>query len=371
MPIASVVMISGNAPPVVCGIGDYTTRLSGELRSLGIPITVWSREQSGVVQSETVRTPAPRLDRAGITAFITRFEAERPAVLHLQYESDSYDDNGLALLRFAVAARKIGASLVTTFHALDGPRSWGRGHRLALIAGIIGSRDIVICSKRQRDVLSKLPGIGAKTHLIPVGNTIPVTGERAVKTASEPLRLVYFGFVWRGRNLETCVRAVAAVNEHTPATLAIAGGIKDGSYRREIELFAESLGVAAKVTFTDDLPAAALSSILTNADIALLPFATGVSTGRSTLAAVLEHGLPTVTMATPANLIPEFRDGENMLYVSPADTDGFIRETTRLATDTTLRQSLAANALTLARHFSWQEIARTTANLPSYRGFGC
>ncbi|MBC7805361.1 MAG: glycosyltransferase family 4 protein [Akkermansiaceae bacterium] len=364
----SIALLSGNVPPVVCGIGDYSTRLAEELRKIGYPVRLYSREQGVVPETDTVRTPAPRLDKAGITVFLARLTEDRPGVLHLQYEVDSYDNNGLALFRLAVGARRIGASLVTTFHALDGPRLWGRFHRLALIAGLIGSRDIVVCSKRQHDALAKLPGVGAKTHLIPVGSTVPVTGKRSIRAPGEPLHLVYFGFVWRGRNLETCVRALAAVNEQTAAVLTIAGAIKDDSYRREVESLTESLGVRDKVTFTGDIPAAALSQILTDADIALLPFASGVSTGRSTFVATLEHGLPAVTMATPGNRIPEFVNGENMLYVSPADTDGFIRETLRLATDTALRRSIADNTATLARHFSWQEIAQKTANLPSYRG---
>jgi glycosyltransferase involved in cell wall biosynthesis len=157
------------------------------------------------------------------------------------------------------------------------------------------------------------------------------------------------------------------VNERTVATLTIAGGIKDEAYRREVEALARSLGVVDKVAFTGDLPAADLSQILANADVAVLPFATGVSTGRSTFAAVLDHGLPTMTMASAGNRIPEFRSGENMLSVSPDDSEGFVREAVRLATDAALRETIAANTPALARHFSWQEIAQKTANLPSYR----
>ncbi len=363
-----VILFSGNAPPVLCGIGDYSARLTEELRGSGYPVEIYSRAQGGVMETATTSTPVAKPGTAGVDTLLARIAKRRPDIIHLQYEADAFGDDGFSLLRFAVAARRMRVSLVTTFHALDGPRSWGTAHRLALIAGIIGSRDIVVCSKRQHDALGKLPGVGGKTHLIPVGNTVPVMGKRSARVAGEPLRLVYFGFVWRGRNLETCVRALAAVHAQTPATLTIAGGIKDEAYRRAVESLAASLGMSERVTFTGDLPAAALSQILADADIALLPFATGVSTGRSTFAAVLEHGVPTVTMATPGNRIPEFRDGENLLSVSPDDVDGFVRETVRLATDTALRRSLAANVPTLAKLFSWQEIARKTANLPSYRG---
>ena len=360
-------MLSGNAPPIVCGIGDYTTRLAEELRHQGISVSLWTRAQAGVQESATVRTPASQLSDAGIAAFVAQLAKERPVILHLQYEADTYNDNGLALLRFAVATRKLGIRLVTTFHALDGPRPWGKAHRLALIAGILGSRDIVICSKRQYEALAKLPTIRRKTHLIPVGSAIPVTGKRSRKRQEAVLQLVYFGFVWRGRNIETCVRALAAVNNQMPATLIIAGSIKDEAYKQEVEALARSLGVLEQVNFTGDLPAVALSQILADADITLLPFHTGVSTGRTTFVAALEHGVPTVTMATADNVIPEFQNNINLVYVSPDDTEGFIQATLRLATDIMLREQISANIPTLARYFSWQEIARKTANLPSYR----
>ncbi len=362
-----VVLLAGNAPPIACGIGDYTARLSAELRGLGVAASVWTRAQRGARGKDAIHTSAARLDRAGVEVFIARLRRERPAVLHLQYEADLFDGNGFALLRFALAAREVGASLVTTFHALDGPRAWGRAHRLALLPALIASRDIVVCSRRQYDALARLPGVRGRTRLIPVGSAIPVTGTRSVRRGGEPVRLLYFGFVWRGRNLETCVRALAGVERATPATLTIVGGFKEEGYERELAALAESLGVGDRVTFTGELPVCDVSRYLAGADLALLPFATGVSTGRTTFAAAVEHGLPVVTMATAANTIPEFRKEINLLSVAAGDADGFIRETVRAATDAALRERLRENAPPLARLFSWPNIARKTADLPSYR----
>lgn len=364
----SVALLPGNAPPVVCGIGDHAVCLADALRHLSLPVRIYTRALPGVAESDNLRTPAPRLDDAGIAAFMARMIADGVKVLHLQYEADTFENNGFALLRFAVAARKARMSLVTTFHALDGPRPWKQAHRLALIAGLIGSRDVIVCSKKQYNAVIRVPGLQVKTHLIPVGATIAKTGVRSPHLPGAPLRLLYFGFVWRGRNIETCVRALhAVITAGVPATLTIAGGVRGDDYRREIVALAASLGVADAVTFTGDLPMRELSQTIADADLALLPFASGVSTGRSTFVVALEHGLPVVTMGSPDNLIGEFVPGENLLCVSPDDVGGFVLEVARLATDATLRSSIAANTPALAAYFAWDKIARAVAALPSYK----
>ncbi|MBC8142821.1 MAG: glycosyltransferase, partial [Armatimonadetes bacterium] len=174
----SVALLPGNAPPVVCGIGDHAVCLADALRDLGFPVRLYTRALPGVLESDTVSTPAPRLDDAGIAAFMAQIIADGVRVLHLQYEADTFENNGFALWRFAVAARKARMPLVTTFHALDGPRPWKRAHRLALIAGLVGSRDVIVCSKRQYNAVVRVPGLRTKTHLIPVGATIAKTGVR-------------------------------------------------------------------------------------------------------------------------------------------------------------------------------------------------
>jgi len=361
-----VVMISGNYPPAVCGIGDYTSRLSTELRALNYSTTVWTRRQHGLTESPTLKMPLIKFDADGMKEVLQRLEEEKPGLIHLQYEVDSFDQNA-NMWQFVTKAKGIGASLVTTMHALDGPKSWGKMHRMALLPLLYGSRDIIVCSQRQYDGLKKMGGVGNKTQLIPVGTSVPVTGVRTSRPENAPTRFIYFGFVWRGRNIELCLRAFAAASSTRPATLTVVGGVKDTAYQQELNALARSLGVADKVTFAGELPAEAVSQHLIDSDIALLPFATGVSTGRTTFVAAIEHRLPTVTMAVPENLIPEFRNNGNMVYVSPEDEDGFILEAVRLVEDKEQRDRIAANTASLASYFSWKEIARKVAALPSYR----
>src|SRR5687767_12835058 len=117
------VLLCSTAPPEVCGIGDYTARLAAALRDGGAPPAVWTRRGLGIA----------RWDGASLRTLAARLSAERPPLLHLQYETSLYDDSPAFPFVVARAARQADVPLVTTLHSLDGPPRWGRAHRAALL----------------------------------------------------------------------------------------------------------------------------------------------------------------------------------------------------------------------------------------------
>jgi glycosyltransferase involved in cell wall biosynthesis len=195
----------------------------------------------------------------------------------------------------------LGIPLVTTFHALEGPIGWGRGHRAALVPLFLQSRNIVVCSSRQEQALKRLPAIARKVYRIPLGAGIepvePPPHPRKQLLVGTSLRFIYFGFIWRGRGIETLLRTIAALA--SMVTLEVVGGIRDAEYQIELMDLVRRLGLQDRVSFQGELPAAEVSRHLWEADAALLPFTTGASTGRSSLMAVLAHGLPVVTTKGP------------------------------------------------------------------------
>ncbi|MBC8102953.1 MAG: glycosyltransferase family 4 protein [Cytophagales bacterium] len=364
---AGVVLLTGSFPPRLCGVGDYTFHLARHLTAQGVPVAVWTR------RGETEPRPGvfPVIagwDGAGVRDLVRRLRVARPAVVHLQYERGLFEGSTVVTTLLPELLRGIGVPLVTTFHSLDGPRSWGRAHRVALLPLLIQSDSIVVCSSRQEKGLCRIPGIGRKVRRIAVGTGIePVVGERQRKSDG-PIRLVYFGFVWRRRGIETLLRTVAAL-PNGMATLTIVGGWRgDPDYPQELAQLAERLRVENCVSFTGDLSAAEVSRHLWEADAALLPFPTGASTGRTTLMAAFAHGLPVVTTHDRANLPAEFRDGENLLLAPVGDEAAFLAAVRRVVGDPALRVRLGAGARCLADIFAWSRIARQTLTLPAYRG---
>ena len=363
-------MICASYPPRICGVGDYTSQLAENLRWQGVKTTVWTGVNEAEPEPGIVAPLAEGWDVAGVRRLVGDLKRARPALVHLQYERSIYRDSCAVPLLLPLLLRRAGLPLVTTFHALDGPRWRGRGQRLALLPLMYHSRDIVVCSQRQFHALQRLPKLGARTTLIPVGSLIPATTPRPPTRAAGPLRLLYFGFLWRGRNVEAVLDTLKAVRETAHgagAALDIIGGVRGADYLAELEQRAKELGIAESVRFRGALPAAEVSEAFANADLALLPFETGVSTGRTSLMAAFDHGTPVVTYGTSDNLSPLFRDGENMSITAVGDTAGFIHRAVALANDPAVRARLSAGAAVLAESFSWEAIAGKTLGLGGYR----
>jgi glycosyltransferase involved in cell wall biosynthesis len=363
-----IVHISGSVPPRVCGIADNVRMLTDSLRTEGAAVEVWTR-QGETEERPGYRPIVPSWDPAGVDALAAELRRVRPAVVHLQYERSIYENSAAVSMRLPGMIRRAGLPLVVTMHSLDGPAHWGKTHRLALMPLLLAARDIVVCSGRQEKALKRLPTLARKVHLLPIGPSFLPLADPAARARqlgpTGPLRLLYFGFIWRGRNIELLLQTLAALPPDT--TLDILGGIKDPAYQDELKALAATLGVAERVCFKGEVSAAAVSAAMLEADIALLPFETGVSTGRGTFMLALAHHLPIVTMSVPDNVSPHFRHGENLLLTPAGDADAFIEETKRLAGDAELRTRLSAGAAELAREWSWPNIARRTLALPTYR----
>jgi glycosyltransferase involved in cell wall biosynthesis len=364
-------MLAGSFPPRCCGVADYTRCLALNLVLQGAPVSVWTHERE-TADEPGVYPIITSWDYAGVRDLVRQIRAARPAIVHLQYERALFDQSSAVTLLLPELLRGLGIPLVTTFHALEGPIGWGKGHRAALLPLLLQSRNIVVCSSRQERALKRLPAIARKVHRIPLGSGIeavePPRGVSKDLHGDIPLRFIYFGFIWRGRGIETLLRTIAALAN--TVTLEVIGGIRDAEYHTELMDLVHRLGLQDRVFFQGELPAAEVSRHLWEADGALLPFATGASTGRSSLMAALAHGLPVVTTNDPVNLPAEFQDGENMVLAPVGDEEAFLAATRRVVEDASLRTRLSQGAMHLASTaFAWPEIARQTLSLPAYGGF--
>jgi glycosyltransferase involved in cell wall biosynthesis len=343
-----VIHLTGSYPPRTCGIADYTAQL---VSSLGGGV-VWTRNACATLPGAI--GVAESFGQAGFAALVRKLRTERPTLIHLQYERAIWDNNPDVPMKLPGVLKRAGIRLITTLHSLDGPIGWGRAHRLALLPLLYASEAICVCSQKQYMAVKKLPGLANRIHLTPVGNVIPVTGVRRERMPDEPLRLLYFGFLWRGRNVEILLRALARVPD---ATLTLAGAVKEPEYRGALEALAGDMGVSERVRFTGEIAPHRLSQLLADADLCLLPFATGVSTGRTTFSAALAHGVPVVTMHTPENLDPAFIPGESFLSAPMGDEEGFIGQVVRAAGDSALRARLSGGAKALSKRFDWSALA--------------
>jgi glycosyltransferase involved in cell wall biosynthesis len=133
------------------------------------------------------------------------------------------------------------------------------------------------------------------------------------------------------------------------------------------------------------MPQPEVSAHFAASDICVLPYRDGVSFRRGTFMAALAHGKAIVTtkndegrrtkdgrrktdderQRTHGVLLPELRDGENVVLVPPEDAGAIVNAVNRVAASPELRAKLERGALQAAQFFTWDAIA--DAHLALYR----
>lgn len=133
------------------------------------------------------------------------------------------------------------------------------------------------------------------------------------------------------------------------------------AFLTSLEQLIAELGLGTRVHWTGFLPEQGVSDYLRAADLMVLPYRDGASFRRGSLMAVLAHGRPFIT-TTPVTPCPELVHRQNV-WLAPVDDAGRLADAIQeLAADSELRARLGKAALRLSQDFSWDHIARRTAD---------
>lgn len=242
------------------------------------------------------------------------------------------------------------------------------------------SHRVIVLSNRHRDALSTIyPPVNSKTILIPPAPNMLVCpsnngatreeGRHLLRAQDKEFFLVYFGYMYPGKGLETLLRAVKIVKgQRENVRLVLMGGSIDSkygpgrSYVEDMRRLSEELGIGDNITWigdyrTDNREA---SLYLHAADVCVLPFDTGVQLNNSSFAAAAAHGLPIVT-TQGAFLEEPFIHGENVFLCPPKDPDLLAAAVETLIEEPEVRRRLGRGAEKLSQEwFSWESAIERT-----------
>jgi len=400
-----ILLLSGEYPPTVGGVGDYTATLAAHLGATGAATAVLTRRAGsgggGAVAEaagagEVLRT-VPEWGMRGWPAVRAALRDWRPDVVHIQYQAGAFDGRGgIALLPWWLA-RRGGPLVVVTLHDRHAPYLFPKAGPLRPRALHLLTRHAaatIATNGADWVVLRADAALAPRLHLLPIGSNIPPLTRAARADARAATRaalgvgpdtvvVAYFGLVGASKGLDTLLDAFMAARGAGSAALhlLLIGGAASatdgarfgaGSDRTGGDLAGaiRARGLAGHVTVTGALPADAVAAHLAAADLAALPYRDGASWRRGSLLAALAAGLPVVT-TTPApgydaaGALPSLTDGDAALLVPPADPAALAAALGRLVGDAALRDRLADGALALAARFDWDTIA--AAHLDLYR----
>lgn len=391
--MTNVTFLTGEYPTMQGGIADYTANLARHLRPLEItPSVLISRKYNGD-QHPDMGEYSVDVDGVRVYPFISQWNRHSWAeirqflvthptdILHIQYQAAAFDLGGWVnwlpwYLRWWAGRPKI----VTTLHDLRIPYLFPKAGILRwwTVLALARFSDAVICTNAEDAQALRAHRWGRHVTEIPLGNNVAVNPPRNynrqewrenLSLPESAFVLAYFGFLNESKGGEDLIGVLdALVQRGIDARLLMVGGDVGDSdpsnvaYAQRVRTLIAERNLADRIIFTGYVDVRDVSGHLLAADAAVMPYRDGVSFRRTTLIAVLRHRLPVIS-TTPAILLRQIIDGENMLLAVPGDVSALAEATIRVVNDGALRERLQQGAAELGAEFEWDTVARLTARV--------
>ena len=369
-----VAFVTGEYPPTVGGVADYTRHLAHALADRGHAVSVITtsgRTRERGDDRIEIR-PVPGWGPAHLSGVRQAIRELRPDVVSFQYVPQMYGRAGVAPVAsmLPTLAARDGARVICTMHEVASPLdrrprrlAVALAHRLQAIA-VLSACDSAIVTNAAHGRFVRALTRGRRTvHEIPAGASVLPAGD---------------DFGSDGRGLKQALGGGAqligdfsplAVGKQPRMLLALAqtlgpgtrfvmmGGLSaDDGRRAAFVRAAEAAGVAGMFVWTGPLATHDLSRHLAALDLYVHTNAAGTTGGSTTLASALAHGIATVAFRD-ADTPDCFGEG-GIALVASNDTDAFAARVNGLLAAPSIRARLGEEARALySRRLAWNVIA--------------
>jgi glycosyltransferase involved in cell wall biosynthesis len=372
-----ILIISGEYPPALSGIGDYTWRLASHLNGLGHKVVVLT-SKNGPTQNQDgidILRQVDRWNSKSREAIRNAVKVWNPDVVHLQYMTNTFQKELAAcFIPLWIKSSFPGLRVVTTFHEFAAPF-----RRLALLPLLFMSDAFIVTNQHHERMLSKLKSaffIKKPAYKIPLAaNVLPATdakGNRAaireqLGAAPDDILLVRFGILhdMSAPQIIKWLKTFSLLRQQgVPAKLLLIGKTEPQAKAKLMEGI-QSQGLQDFIHIKGDLSADVISAYLYASDIGLALYPDGISEKRTAALALFAHELPVVALQKQP-LPEEFKDGEDLLCVHEQASDNTWVETIKkLITDCSLRSRLVQNTRKVTALHDWSHIAGLTEKVYS------
>jgi glycosyltransferase involved in cell wall biosynthesis len=384
----SILLISGEYPPQIGGVGDYTQQLGRALCARNHSVRVLT---TGAAGADSAPDEPPTLRIGPDWGWRTQQAVVRavaqlaPDIIHIQYQTGAYGMHpAINLLPWRLRRSPRRPALVVTAHDLRLPYLLPKADRLRgwVTTRLLADADALIVTNAadaaalrgaapaSRELYRPPHALTTPLAIIPIGSNIapapPPDYDRAVwrrrlGLGSDATLIGYFGLLSRTKGVLELLAALAQLRPAERYRLLIIGGAApqpdDQRYAAEVQRFIAAQELSERVQITGPCAPAEVSAHLLAADLVALPFADGASYRRGSLLAALAHGRPTITTAPDEPLDPPLIDGRHALLLADPAPERWLAAIERMAADPALQTRLSAGARELAASFAWPVIA--------------
>lgn len=379
-----ILFLTAKFPPVPCGIGYHTQRLSSELIKHGHDVFVLTTASEATVdtppiQSINVFRAVKKWDFTAKEIILSTICENKIDLLHIQYHAAAFQWHPMiTMLPLLIKKDPRGKKLkiVVTLHELAGPLKGylpRTSRRVFLIPLTFSSDALIVTNERDRSHLKWMPYLKRKLHLVPLASNITPTPHDPLNTkrirselgvSEKEILLVRFGFV---NNLgDTLIKELLEtvdrlVRDGYNVKLLLLGA-EEEPYKERILSYAKKLKIDARLIFTGYCDPTNVSRYLQSADIAVQLYPEGVCERRSALQAVMAHGLPIISNRN-GPLPSMFEHEKNVMISSQNAAEQIATCVEEVINNGKLKSELGENAAATARQFTWPEIGEKTSTL--------
>lgn len=316
-----IAMIVGSSPPEPCGVGDFTNRLVTELNKSSVPVE---------------QVPTGTWGYSAVIKLLGRLRKDNCNLLHLQYPSMGYGSSlGPHLLAVLFGNSMVTLHEVSQAHIL---------RRLSLYLFWIWCRRIIFTSEHERNYAIRMaPWLKNKSTVIPIGSNV----EGSPAKNNTKMEIGYFGLLRKKKGLEQVLKLGEAIQSRKlPYHIRIIGSAdrKSAQYAAGLKTKAKNLPIG----WEPGLSAKEISQRLASLSVAYLPYPDGVSERRTSMMAMVEHGVVVIT-TKGAFTTPEMEDA--MIIVETPDQA--LEQVVRLFSEPDYLAGWKQKALTFGKQFDW------------------
>lgn len=360
-------ILTGEYPPQIGGVSDYTAQLANGLAEHGASVCVWTGPTSNAPASQTeplagvkVRRIAELWAHNGLLQLneeLSRWTA--PRRLLVQYSPNAWGRKGLnfRFCRWLRERRELGDDVHLMVHEpfypyqlWDKPTRWllAWGQRRMMRTLLAASNKVYVAIPAWAELIRPFDNVPDRPMTwLPICSTIPVTAELA---QVETLRH------WFAPNGEFIVGSlggfgghVAALTEEVFTTLlarrsnTIALFIGAGGERLAERIARRAPHLATRLRASGKLPAHDISCHLMACDVLFQAYPEGVSTRRTSTIVSMAHGRPIVTLQ--GDFTESWWNATGgVRLVNAHDKLGAMRAVLALLDDATARHALGSRA---------------------------
>lgn len=382
-----ILIITPSFPPQKCGVGDYTKIIAYNLAESGEEIevvTLRNSKQFIKTNSEKylIHSVIEKWDWSALNKIKSIIKASQPDWVNIQYAIGGYSNYHpmISFLPAFIKLWRLNCKIVLTIHEITPPKLFPNCPKffniafgmLCTVMVIFFSDLIITCSdwlfieiKKFLFMFNKY--LKNRIHLIPVGSNIPCLATndidqielcRKYNLDTKDFIICFFGFIRKGRGIETLVKAYKLLLEDGyKFRLLIMGGILEEQYKEEVQTLCRALEIDKQIIWTGMLSSKGVSVLLNIADVCVsINTPRGVSLNSGSFHAAATHGLPIITNWSrhpPEGLI----DGENIIFINPCSEEDLKKAIIKLYNSNELRESIGRNIRAYSKKFTWEKIA--------------